>query len=69
MSQSTYKLKDGRYVVWGKDHAMGVFLDLHKNGDIDVDSVISEESAMFTGLTPSQMVEKLMELGVPEEEI
>lgn len=69
MSQNSYRLKDGRYVMWGKDHALGWFLDLHKNGDIDVDSVISEKSTLFDGLTHEQMTQELLELGVPMGEI
>ena len=69
MSQHRYTLPDKKVVLWGKDHALGWFLDLHKNKDIDVDSVISEKSTIFNGLTEEQMKEELLRLGVPPEKL
>ena len=69
MSQRRYTLPDGKVVLWGKDHALGWFLDLHKNKDVDIDSVIFEKSTTFDGLTEEQMKEELLRLGVPEKEI
>ena len=69
MSQYRYNLPDKKVVLWGKDDALGWFLDLYKSKDIDVDSVISEKSTIFDGLTEKQMKEELLRLGVPEKEI
>jgi len=64
MSQHHEKLADGRHVLWGKDHALGWFLDVHKNGDLDIYSVISEDSSMFTGLSAERLLKRLEELGI-----
>lgn len=69
MSQNFHKLADGRVVMWGKDHALGWFLDVHKNGDIDTESVITEKSTAFDGLTLEQMQDELLGLGVPKDKI
>lgn len=67
MSQHHEKLADGRHVLWGKDHVLGWFLDVHKNGNLDMNSVISEDSSMFTGLTgltAERLLKRLEELGI-----
>lgn len=70
MKASRYQF-DGTYeeepvvVRYGCDHALGYWLEVWRDGD---DTAIVDECTLFNGLHHGKMVERLTELGCPNEE-
>jgi len=68
MSRYTKELKDGRYIAYGFDHALGYFFDLFGAPDDDTDESehLIEETSLFTKMSNGKMLELMDTFDLPE---
>lgn len=68
MSRYSKELEDGSTLAWGHDHALGYFVDIYKE-EHGEDVPVMEESSYLSNRSNGEMVEKMIEAGVPETHV
>ena len=70
MSRYTKDLKDGRYLAYGFDHALGYFFDLFGIPDEKGSAEhLIEETSLFTKMSNGKMLELMDTFDLPESHI